>query len=66
MDANELLRKLKKLGAKIDRSHGKGSHARVTLNGQVTYLPMHSKRDIPIGTFRAILKQLKLKPDDLR
>jgi predicted RNA binding protein YcfA (HicA-like mRNA interferase family) len=27
-------------------------------------VPMH-KRDIPTGTWRAILKQLRLTPDDL-
>lgn len=66
MNANELLRKLRKLGAEIDASHGKGSHARVTLNGRATYLPLHGKKEIKKGLLHGILKQLGLTQEDLR
>jgi predicted RNA binding protein YcfA (HicA-like mRNA interferase family) len=34
------------------------------LNGRVSVIPMHPK-PLPIGTFRAILKQLGLRQEDL-
>lgn len=66
MKAHELIRKLKALGARVDASHGKGSHVAVRLGGRVTFVPVHGKRELPPGTFRAILRQLGLRPDELR
>lgn len=61
MTANELLRKLKALGAKVDPSRGKGGHVRVELNGRVTYVPMHGgKKDLGPKLVGKILRQLGL------
>ncbi len=65
MTGGELIRKLRRLGAIVDPSHGKGSHQAVLLRGRKTFVPVHSKRDLAPGTFRAILKQLDLTPKDL-
>ena len=66
MTANELLRKLRALGAVIDPSHGKGGHVAVRLGSRFTFVPVHGKRDMPTGTFNGILRQLGLKRQDLR
>lgn len=65
MNSQELLRKLRKLGADIDRSHGKGSHARIILNGRATIMPMH-RTELKTGTLHGILKQLGLRLEDLQ
>ena len=65
MTGGELIRKLRRLGAIVDPSHGKGSHQAVLLRGRKTFVPVHGKRDLAPGTFRAILKQLDLTPKDL-
>jgi predicted RNA binding protein YcfA (HicA-like mRNA interferase family) len=62
---NELIRKLRRLGAAVDPSHGKGSHQAVVLRGRKTFVPVHGKRDLSPGVLRAILRQLELKPRDL-
>lgn len=66
MNAQELLRKLRKLGAEIDADHGKGGHIGLRLNGRVSYLPMHGKKEIGKGLLHSILKQLGLTERDLR
>lgn len=63
MNAQELLRKL---GAEIDAEHGKGGHIGLRLNGRVSYLPMHGKKEIGKGLLHSILKQLGLTERDLR
>jgi len=65
MTAKELLRKLRARGATVDPSHGKGSHVAVMLNGRITYVPVHGRRELPAGTLRAILRQLGINPRDL-
>lgn len=64
MKSTELLRILARLGAAIDRSHGKGGHVMVKLNGGLAPVPTGSK-EIKTGTLHSILKHLKLTPDDL-
>lgn len=59
MTANELLKQLRRRGAVVDPSRGKGGHVRVTLGGQVTFVPTGTK-DLKKGTVAAILKQLGL------
>jgi mRNA interferase HicA len=39
---------------------GKGSHLKVTLNGRISFLPMHSK-ELKAGLVEGIMKQLGLK-----
>jgi predicted RNA binding protein YcfA (HicA-like mRNA interferase family) len=65
MTANELLRKLRALGAVIDPSHGKGGHVAVRLGKEITFVPVHGKRDLPIGTLNGILRRLGLRRADL-
>lgn len=62
MKPAELKRILARKGAEF--LPGKGSHLKVRLGGRQTVLPMHN-RDMPVGTFRAILKDLGLTRADL-
>lgn len=68
MAPDEFLRRLRRLarrrGVALVEETGEGSHRKVRLGERRTIVPMH-KRDIPIGTWRAILKQLGLMPEDL-
>jgi mRNA interferase HicA len=58
MKSTEFKRWLATLGATFEGA--KGSHLKVTLNGRISFLPMHSK-DLKKGTVEAIKKQLGLK-----
>ena len=68
MTPDEFLRRLRRFarrrGVELVEEPGEGSHRKVRLGARRTVVPMH-KRDIPTGTWRAILKQLGLTPDDL-
>ena len=50
------------IGADIDKSHGKGGHAMVKLNGRVSFIPLHGSHEIPTGTLRSICRQLDIDP----
>jgi predicted RNA binding protein YcfA (HicA-like mRNA interferase family) len=65
MNSNELMRKLSRIGASVDPSKGKGSHAFVVLKGRGTTVPMHARQEIAKGTLHKILKDLGLKLSDL-
>ena len=58
MNSAEFKRWLTKQGATY--APGKGSHLKVTLNGNHSVLPMHSA-ELKKGTVEAIKKQLGLK-----
>ena len=58
MKSSEFKRWLTGQGATFTAA--KGSHFRVELNGNVSYLPMHNK-ELGTGLVKAIKKQLKLK-----
>ncbi len=61
--AGELLRKLKKAGFTEKRQSG--SHVIMRHpDGRQTYIAMHPG-DIPVGTFRKILKQAQLSEEEL-
>jgi predicted RNA binding protein YcfA (HicA-like mRNA interferase family) len=67
MRYSELRRKLKKLGCEPLRQAG-GSHEiwwRPATELR-TVIPHHLGKEIPPGTLRAILKDLGLKPEDLK
>lgn len=64
MKANELIRKLSRLGAEVITGRGKGGHVLVRINGHQAPIPTGSG-DLKKGTLAAILKQLGLTPDDL-
>jgi antitoxin HicB len=65
MTSRELLRKLRRLGATVDPKRGKGGHITVWLGSRFAMVPTGSG-EIPTGTTRAILRQLGLRPEDLR
>ena len=54
--AREVLNKLKKIGFETKRKSGSHKILR-HIDGRQTYVSMHTG-DIPIGTFRKILKQI--------
>ena len=68
MRAHDLLRSLRRLatrrGWEITEREGKGSHLVMRLDGRRTTIPMH-RGNLPEGTYRAILKQLGITPEDL-
>jgi predicted RNA binding protein YcfA (HicA-like mRNA interferase family) len=64
MTSRELLRRLRRLGARIVTDRGKGGHVMVEWNGRVTYVPTGSG-ELRTGTFMAILKALDIPPDRL-
>ena len=68
MTPDEFLRRLRRLARRRDlelfEEPGEGSHLKIRLGSRRTVVPMH-KRDLPTGTWRAILKQLELTPEDL-
>ena len=51
--------------AAVDPARGKGGHVMVRRVGRMAMVPTGSG-EIPTGTFRAILRQLGLRPEDLR
>lgn len=65
---DEFLRRLRRLARRraleLVEEPGEGSHRKIRLGARRTVVPMH-RRDIPTGTWRSILKQLGLTPDDL-
>jgi predicted RNA binding protein YcfA (HicA-like mRNA interferase family) len=68
MKSSELLRKLKKVakrrGVEFQVFPGKDSHQKIRLGANATILPMHVT-ELPTGTYRAILKDLEVKEEEL-
>ncbi len=70
MKAPELLRRLRKYARKNGlafderRDRGKGGHITIFVGARMSRLPTGSG-DLKTGMFRAILKQLDIKEDDL-
>ncbi|MBV9118906.1 MAG: type II toxin-antitoxin system HicA family toxin [Acetobacteraceae bacterium] len=67
MKPPDLLRRLARLAARrgwvLEVSQG-SRHTKVRLNGRLATVPRHAT-DLPIGTLRAILKQLGVTVADL-
>lgn len=61
----ELIRALGKLGFFEHRQRGTSHLIMKHADGRRTTIPMHSGKDIPIGTLRAILHDIQIKPDVL-
>lgn len=60
----DLLKALLKYG--FQKDHQTGSHVYIKHpDGRLTSISIHPK-PIPIGTLRAILRQTKIKPEELR
>jgi len=68
MRSSELLPRLNRRASRLGLEHreqqGKGSHVKVWHGSARTVIPMHSG-DLPVGTYRAILRQLGLTEADL-
>ncbi|WP_459672805.1 type II toxin-antitoxin system HicA family toxin [Acidisoma sp. 7E03] len=68
MKSDELLRILRRrasrLGLRHEEAAGRGSHLKLWHGAARTVVPMH-RQDLPIGTLKAILKQLGLESSDL-
>lgn len=58
MKQSELVKYLKKLGAKFDH---RTNHLRVFLNGRMSYIPRHPSKEIKTGTLNGIKKQLNIE-----
>jgi predicted RNA binding protein YcfA (HicA-like mRNA interferase family) len=65
MTSTELLRRLRRLGASTIPDRGKGSHVMVVLGQRQTFVPTGGSKELRTGTFRRILRDLGLTPDDL-
>ena len=65
MSSNELLRLLRRAGARIVTDRGKGGHVMVLLADRKTFVPTGSGELRP-GTLRAIPRDLAVSLDDLR
>ena len=62
--SKDVLRRLQRAGFEVQRQSG--SHVVLRhRDGRQTYVPMHT-RELPTGTFRAILNQAGLEEDDFR
>ena len=62
--AREILARLKRAG--FEEVRQSGSHLILRhLDGRMTFVAMH-RRDVPVGTFRKILKQAKLTEEEFR
>ena len=67
MNGPDLTRRLRlatKRGWDFEIWSGKGSHLHVKLNGVGTIVPQH-RQDLPAGTFKSILKALRITQRDL-
>ncbi|HSJ69343.1 MAG TPA: type II toxin-antitoxin system HicA family toxin [Anditalea sp.] len=60
----ELCRLLEKRGFKLKRIKGSHHYYQQTDTGRITVVPMHNK-DLPKGTFHAILKQAGIDKNEL-
>lgn len=68
MRADGLIGRLRRLarsrGWTYVEREGRGSHVVVKIDGRQTSVPMH-RGDLPIGTYRGILRALGQTPDDM-
>ncbi len=62
----ELIRILKLIGFEIRRQKGSHLHLFRENDGRRVTVPVHSGKTIPIGTFKAILKDADLSAEELR
>ncbi|MBV8749390.1 MAG: type II toxin-antitoxin system HicA family toxin [Candidatus Eremiobacteraeota bacterium] len=60
----KLVRALKRSGFTVTRVVG-SHHFLRHADGRATSVPVHGARDVPIGTLRAILNDVRMRLDDL-
>ena len=65
MTANELLRRLRRLGVTVVPKRGKGGHVRVECDGRVSHGPTGSG-ELKTGLIHGVLRQPGLTMRDLR
>lgn len=71
MTGAEFIRRIRRLGrarnvpVRVETRKGKGSHARLWYGDRPTVVP-HPQRELKRGTLAAIVRQLGLRPDDLK
>lgn len=61
---SELLRKLQRAGFVITRTEGNKYQLKNSQTGRVTYVHLHGRKGIPVGTLRAILRQAGLSVEE--
>jgi mRNA interferase HicA len=59
LDSKEVLKKLKENG--FTEKSQKGSHKKLIKENLIVIVPIHGKRDIPLGTIKYIEKQSGVK-----
>lgn len=59
MDGKEVVRILKQAG--WQEAGQRGSHVKMKKSGQRTTVPVHGKKDLPVGTIKAIERQTGVK-----
>ncbi|MHB1261641.1 MAG: type II toxin-antitoxin system HicA family toxin [Thermoplasmatota archaeon] len=58
-----MVRFLEGLGFQVVRA--KGSHVRMAhADGRVTTVPIHARKELPVGTLHAILRDVELERDE--
>lgn len=61
----ELVRKLRRMGLKLDEQGKRHEIWYDPATGRRTRIPRHRTREVPEGTLKAILRDLGLKREDL-
>ncbi|MGC9269127.1 type II toxin-antitoxin system HicA family toxin [Acidiphilium sp.] len=69
MRVDDLIRAIERYAARNSVTYraesGKGSHRKIWLGGCRSVVPIH-RGDLPIGTYKAILRQLGISESDLK
>ncbi|MDP2951511.1 MAG: type II toxin-antitoxin system HicA family toxin [bacterium] len=65
LKVKQLLKALKKLGFFEHRQRGTSHLIMADQNGKRTTVPVHSNKDIPTGTLKAILRDLNISTETL-
>ena len=65
MKAKQFLQKLKKQGAVITTSRGKGGHCIVRLHGYKTIVKFHGDRELSRIYCKLVCRQLNIRYEDL-
>ncbi len=66
VDAQQLIRALKRVGFEGQRQRGSHLHLRRTSDSKRVTVPVHKGRDLPTGTLRAILRDAELSIEEFR
>jgi predicted RNA binding protein YcfA (HicA-like mRNA interferase family) len=64
LKAEQLIRKLRKLGFEGPIAGGRHSRMLHPTRGQIIPIPMHKGRDISVGLIRAIIREVGITPEE--